>query len=93
MNKAQFVEKLASQLKKSKSETEVFLDATLEVIQRSLKKGDEIKFVGFGTFYKQSRKSRQGRNPKTGETVTIPSDRVPRFRPGKDFKDFLNEKK
>lgn len=89
MNKAQLVEIVADKTKSTKSQTEIILDATLKAIQDALKKGDEVKLVGFGTFSKTSRKPRQGRNPKTGETVKIPSAHVPRFKPGKDLKDAL----
>ena len=90
MNKAQLVELVAEKTKSTKTQSELILDATLKVIQEALKKGDEVKLVGFGTFSKTTRKSRQGRNPKTGETVKIPSAHIPRFKPGKDLKDALN---
>jgi DNA-binding protein HU-beta len=90
MNKAQLVEKLADKMSLSKSQAESFLDATLEIIQKSVAKGDEVKLVGFGTFSRLNRKSRNGRNPKTGAPVVIPGSKVPRFKPGKDFKDLLN---
>jgi DNA-binding protein HU-beta len=90
MNKAQLIEIVAERTKSTKSQSEHILDATLKVIQEALKKGEEVKLVGFGTFSKTTRKSRQGRNPKTGETVKIPSAHVPRFKPGKDLKDALN---
>lgn len=90
MNKAKLVELVAAKTKTTKAQSEMILDATLKVIQETLKKGDEVKLVGFGTFSKSARKSRQGRNPKTGETVKIPSAYVPRFKPGKDLKDSLN---
>lgn len=90
MNKAKLIELVAAKTKTTKTQSELILDATLKVIQEALKKGDEVKLVGFGTFSKSARKSRQGRNPKTGESVKIPSAYVPRFKPGKDLKDSLN---
>ncbi len=90
MNKAQLIEKLAAKTKLTKTQAESFLDATLEIIQKSVAKGDEVKLVGFGTFSRHSRKSRNGRNPKTGAPVVIPGAKVPRFKAGKDFKDLLN---
>jgi len=87
MNKAQLIDMVSSKTKTTKNQSELILDATLEAIQKALKKGDEVKLVGFGTFSRTSRKSRQGRNPKTGEAVKIPSAYVPRFKPGKDFKE------
>lgn len=90
MNKAQLIELVSERTKSTKTQSELILDATLKVIQEALKKGDEVKLVGFGTFSKTTRKPRQGRNPKTGESVKIPSAHIPRFKPGKDLKDSLN---
>jgi DNA-binding protein HU-beta len=90
MNKAQLIEKVAEKTGLTKTQSEDFLDATLQIIQKSVAKGDEVKLVGFGTFSRLNRKSRNGRNPKTGAPVMIPGSKVPRFKPGKDFKDLLN---
>lgn len=90
MNKAQLIQKLAEKTQITKTQSEQFLDATLEIIQKSVAKGDEVKLVGFGTFSKLIRQGRTGRNPKTGAPVIIPGSKVPRFKPGKDFKDSLN---
>ncbi|MFM6929578.1 MAG: HU family DNA-binding protein [Bdellovibrio sp.] len=90
MNKAQLIELVSERTKSTKTQSELILDATLKVIQETLKKGDDVKLVGFGTFSKATRKPRQGRNPKTGESVKIPSAHIPRFKPGKDLKDSLN---
>lgn len=87
MNKAQLVEKVAELTQTTKQQSEQILDATLEVIQRAVSKGDEVKLVGFGSFSRTTRKARSGRNPKTGASVQIPAGRVPRFKPGKEFKD------
>lgn len=90
MNKAQLIERVAEKTSSTKSQAELVLDATLEAIQEALQEGEEVKLVGFGTFSRASRKARQGRNPKTGATVKIPSSYVARFKPGKDLKDGLN---
>ena len=90
MNKAQFVEKLAQKTNVTKNQAESLLDATLEIIQKSVAKGEEVKLVGFGTFSRSDRKSRKGRNPKTGAPVDIPDSKVPRFKAGKEFKSLLN---
>ncbi|MCE3010167.1 MAG: HU family DNA-binding protein [Proteobacteria bacterium] len=90
MNKAQLIEKLALRADITKSQAENFLDATLEVIQKAVAKGEEVKLVGFGSFSRSSRKSRKGRNPKTGAPVEIPGVKVPRFKPGKEFKELMN---
>ena len=87
MNKAQLVDKLSERTKLTKSQSEQILDATLEIIQKTLSKGEEVKIVGFGSFTVQKRKPRPGRNPKTGEPVTIPGGKIPKFKPGKDLKD------
>lgn len=86
MNKAQLVDKLSQKMHLTKSQAESFLNSTLEIIQNTVSKGDEVKLVGFGTFSRLSRKTRNGRNPKTGESVIIPQAHIPRFKPGKDFK-------
>lgn len=87
MNKAQLIDQLAERTRLTKSQSEIVLDAALEIIQKTVSKGEEVKLVGFGTFSRLSRKARTGRNPKTGETVKIPGGKIPRFRPGKEFKE------
>ncbi len=89
MNKAELIEKIAHTTKSTKTNTEGFLDATLDIIRRSVKKGDEVKLVGFGTFSRQKRKARTGRNPQTGKEIKIPAAWYPKFRPGSDFKSFV----
>ena len=91
MNKAQFVEKIAKKTKLTKNQTELILDTALDLIQASVSRGEEVKLVGFGTFDRSERKSRNGRNPKTGLRIKIPAARVPRFRPGKEFKGIVKE--
>ena len=90
MNKAQLIEKLAQRTALTKSQSEDVLDGVIEIIQKAVARGDEVKLVGFGTFSRLHRKSRNGRNPKTGAPVAIPGSKVPRFKPGKDFRDLLN---
>lgn len=87
MNKAQLVDRVAEKTRMTKAQSESLLDAALEVIQKAVSKGEDVKIVGFGTFSRSLRKARAGRNPKTGETVAIPGARVPRFKPGKDFRE------
>ncbi len=86
MNKAQLIEKLASETKVSKTQAEYILDCTLENIKKAVKKGDDVKLVGFGTFTKAKRKARTGRNPQTGKAIKIPASWAPKFRPGSEFK-------
>jgi DNA-binding protein HU-beta len=90
MNKAQLIEKLAQKTRMTKAQSESLLDATLDIIQKAVSRGEEVKLVGFGTFTRLSRKGRTGRNPKTGAPVNIPGSKVPRFKPGKEFKQALN---
>lgn len=87
VNKAQLVEKLSKKTRLPKAQSELVLNAALEIIQKSVSKGEEVKLVGFGTFDRALRKSRAGRNPKTGSTLVIPEAKVPRFRAGKEFKE------
>lgn len=87
MNKAELVEKIAHHAKIPKVQAEAILDATLFTITQTVAKGEDVKLVGFGSFSRAVRKSREGRNPKTGETVKIPGTKVPKFKPGKEFKD------
>jgi DNA-binding protein HU-beta len=87
MNKAELIEKVAATTDSTKAHTERVLDATIDIIRRSVKKGDEVKLVGFGTFTKQKRKARKGRNPQTGKEINIPARNVPKFVPGKALKD------
>ena len=61
----------------------------IEALTEALKKGDTVTLVGFGSFYVGERAERKGRNPKTGEEITIPSAKTPKFRPGKALKDAL----
>lgn len=89
MNKAELIERVSKKTKMTKTQTEIVLDAAIEVIQKAVSSGDEVKIVGFGTFDRASRKQRNGRNPKTGSTIIIPASRVPRFRPGKEFKSLV----
>ncbi len=86
MNKAQLIEQLSQKTRMPKSQSEEVLNATLEIITQAVSRGDEVKLVGFGTFDRSRRKARTGRNPKTGTSLIIPECKVPRFRPGKEFK-------
>lgn len=89
VNKSQLVELIAKKTKFTKTDSEIILDATLEAIRKSVSKGNDVKLVGFGTFERAQRKSRTGRNPQTGKSLEIPAAKVPRFRPGKEFKDMV----
>lgn len=87
MNIGSLVSKVSEEAGLSKTATRKVLTSVLAAIGESLKKGDGVRFAGFGTFYATQRKARVGRNPQTGETLKIPAARVPRFRPGKTLRD------
>lgn len=89
MNKAQLIEKVATETKVSKAQAEMILDAAIETIKKSVKKGDDVKLVGFGTFTKAKRKARTGRNPQTGKAIKIPAAFTPKFRAGAEFKSMV----
>lgn len=89
MNKAQLIEKIATEAKVSKTQAENILDCALENIKKSVKKGDDVKLVGFGTFTKAKRKARTGRNPQTGKAIKIPASWAPKFRAGAEFKSMV----
>ncbi len=91
MNKAELIEHIAKETNMTKAQTERMLDATIDTIRKSVKKGDEVKLVGFGTFTKAKRKARTGRNPQTGKAIKIPAAWYPKFRPGSEFKTMLRK--
>ena len=87
MNKAQLVEQVSKATELTKTDVESVLNSSLELIKKSVKKGDDVTLVGFGTFTKSKRKARAGRNPQTGKEIRIPAMTVPKFRAGKEFKN------
>jgi DNA-binding protein HU-beta len=89
-NKSDLIEAIAKSADLSKAAAGRALDATLESISNSLKKGELVSLVGFGTFYVAKRAARNGRNPRTGETIKIKAAKVPKFRAGKGLKDTVN---
>jgi len=90
VNKAEMIEHIAQAAEISKSAAERAVDAMVAAIKSSLKKGDMVTLVGFGSFYVSDRAARTGRNPRTGEEVKIAAARVPKFRSGKALKDAIN---
>jgi DNA-binding protein HU-beta len=87
MNKTQLVDGLSETTQLTKTTVEEVVNAALDLIKKSVKKGEDVTLVGFGTFTKTKRKARSGRNPQTGKEIKIPAMTVPRFRPGKEFKE------
>lgn len=90
MNKAELTEAIARKVNISKSKAQETLNAAFEAIRGSLKRGQRVQLVGFGSFLVRNRKARQGRNPKTGETIQIRAKKVPAWTPSADFKKALN---
>jgi DNA-binding protein HU-beta len=89
MTKAQFTAKLADKLKLKKAETGRIVDEFTEMVIGAMKKGDRVRFPGFGTFKVSKRKARIARNPQTGEPVRVPARTVPRFTPAKELKELV----
>jgi len=87
MSKAELVEKIADQAKLTKVDAERALKAFVSVVTASLKEGEDVALVGFGTFSIGDRAERQGRNPQTGDVITISAKKVVKFKPGKALKD------
>ena len=90
MNKSKLIDAIAKHADISKAAAGRAVDATMNAIQSSLKKGDIVTLVGFGSFYVGRRAARQGRNPRKGATIRIRAAKVPKFRAGKALKDALN---
>ena len=90
MNKSDLVDAIATSADISKAAAGRALDGMLEAIKKSLKKGDEVSLVGFGSFSVEKRAARKGRNPQTGAEITIKAAKVPKFRAGKGLKDAVN---
>ena len=89
-NKSDLIEAIAKSADISKAAAGRALDATIESIKKTLKKGEQVSLVGFGTFYVGKRAARNGRNPQTGATIKIKAAKVPKFRAGKNLKDAVN---
>jgi len=87
MNKAQLIEEVSDKTGLTKKDVGIVLDAVIETIANSLKKGEKVTLVGFGTFQVMQRKARKGRNPQTGKAIQIPAKKVPKFMPGKGLRE------
>ncbi|MGH1426468.1 MAG: HU family DNA-binding protein [Arenicella sp.] len=90
MNKSELIDHIASQADISKTAAGDALEATLEAITKTLKAGDSLTLVGFGTFSVGERSARTGRNPRTGEAIEIAASKNAKFKAGKALKDALN---
>jgi DNA-binding protein HU-beta len=90
VNKAELIEHIARQADISKAAAGRALEAMISGVETTLKKGESVSLVGFGTFAVSTRPARTGRNPRTGDEINIRKAKIPKFRPGKGLKDALN---
>lgn len=91
MNQAELIQEVADEANLSKTQTQDAVRALLKTIMRVVADGDKVTLVGFGSFEPKDRSAREGRNPQTGETIQIPSARVPTFSAGKAFREAVNK--
>lgn len=92
MNKADLTQALAKKFELPISKTNEIVSHTLELMTKALVKSETIQLIGFGSFSVRKRKARDGRNPKTGETIKIPASKVVKFSVGKVLKESVNKK-
>lgn len=89
MNKSELIDAIAAKANLSKKDAKAALEATLEAVSESLKAGDAVQLIGFGTFKVNKRAARTGRNPRTGEEIKIAAAKIPAFVAGKALKDLV----
>lgn len=91
MNRTELIAAMAEETQLSKKDAEAALKAFIDVVTAEMKKGEKVQLVGFGTFEVSERAAREGRNPQTGEAMTIAASKSPKFKAGKALKDAVNE--
>nr|WDA99008.1 DNA-binding protein Hu-like protein [Gronococcus sybilensis] len=91
MNKGELVNTVARKVRITRKEADAIISATLDTIVETVSIGKKVTLVGFGAFEAKQRKAREGRNPKTGEKMQIPSVWIPNFSVGKIFKEKVNQ--
>ena len=91
MNKADLIAAIAAKTGDTKKVAEASVNAFVDVVTETLKKGDKVQLVGFGSFEVRKRAARKGRNPQTKEEIKIPASKAPVFKAGKALKDAINE--
>ncbi|MEE8241094.1 MAG: HU family DNA-binding protein [Nitrospirales bacterium] len=92
MTKAQIIERLSERVTTlTKRQAEIVVNTMFNSVRDSLHKGDKTEIRGFGSFRLRTRRMKEGRNPKTGATVSVPAKRVPFFKAGKELKELLNK--
>ena len=87
MNKSELIKQVVIQSELTKPQASLAVDAVFQSIQNALQNGDNVQLIGFGTFEVRERAAREGRNPHTGEALTIPASKVPAFKAGKALKE------
>jgi len=90
LNKTELVSELAQKVDMTKKDAEKVVNAFFSTIEEALKSGDKVQLIGFGTFEVRERQARKGRNPQSGEEISIPAARVPAFKAGKALKDAVD---
>jgi len=90
MTKADLIDEVSKVTELSRKDSEVIVETLFDSIIKALRNGDKLEVRGFGSFRIRERKARQGRNPKTGEKVSVPAKKVPYFKPSKELKDLIN---
>jgi integration host factor subunit beta len=90
ITKADLVEEVVRVTELPRKESETVVETVFDNIIQALQSGDKIEIRGFGSFRTRERRGRTGRNPKTGEKVTVPAKKIPFFKPSKELKDFVN---
>ncbi|MFQ5876132.1 MAG: integration host factor subunit beta [Acidobacteriota bacterium] len=90
MTKAELVEEVARVSELTKKHSEIIVNTVFDSIVSALRNDEKIELRGFGSFRIRQRRSRQGRNPKTGDKVDVPAKRIPYFKPGKELKELIN---
>lgn len=90
MTKADLIDDVSRAAEMSRKDSEVIVETVFDSIVKSLRSGDKIEIRGFGSFRTRERKSRVGRNPKTGARVEVPAKKIPYFKPSKELKDVVN---
>ncbi|SHJ80191.1 DNA-binding protein HU-beta [Hathewaya proteolytica DSM 3090] len=91
MNKAELITIMSEKANLTKKDTEAALKAFIEAVEETLEKNEKVQLIGFGTFETRQRAEREGRNPKTKETIKIPASTAPVFKAGKEFKERVNK--
>lgn len=92
MNKGELVDKISEKSGVTKKQADAILSAILDSVMEAVSSADKVTLVGFGSFEARKRQAREGRNPKTGESMTIPETMVPAFSAGKFFKEMVSSK-